>query len=73
MIKTELISYNLSFADSATAVSSRQRRGTRLGVPRHFTILRGTANRQSVNTVSVAVTVTVVLERAAVTRRPDKD
>lgn len=47
--------------------------GAGLAVPRHAARLRGAADGQCVNAVGVAVTVTVVLLPAAVSRGPHED
>lgn len=47
--------------------------GAGLAVPRHAAGLRGAADRQGVDAVGVAITVTAVLLTAAITRSPHKD
>jgi len=64
--------YNLSIMSGAAAVCSSQCRRTGLRVPRHFAVLRGTADRQRVDAVRVSVTVAAVTVLTAVTRRPDE-
>ena len=71
--ETVVMTYNLPFWPGATAVRRRQRWRTRLGVPRHKSVLGCTAYRQRVDTVSVSITVAAVSVPATITRRPYKD
>jgi len=67
------MSYDLPFADRPTAVGCCQRGRTRLGVPRHDSVLRCAADGQSEDAVGVTITVAVVVECPTVARRPHKD
>lgn len=65
--------HNLGVGDKATAVGGGESGGAGFAVPRHMALLGGTAHRESVDAVGVAVTVAVVVVQAAIARRPDEE
>lgn len=65
--------HNLGVGDNAAAVGGGESGGAGFTVPRHMTLLGGTAHRESVDAVGVAITVAVVIVQATIARRPDEE
>lgn len=63
----EKVAYDLSLGSGPAAVGGGERRGAGLRIPRHLTILSGTADRQSVDAVRIAITVAAVTITTSVT------
>lgn len=65
--------HNLGVGDNATAVGGGEGGGTGLTIPRYMTLLGGTAHRECVDAVGVAITVAVVIVQPTITRCPDEE